>query len=88
MPRGDSYQLQGQQGGALLIGGDANDTVTGNIRWIQAISDVVLAVGSGETEGNIADLGTLTATIPAGVGIGGEFTKVKLTSGTAIAYYA
>jgi hypothetical protein len=53
MPRGDSYQLQGQQGGIVLTGAD---NATGTFRWIQAIEDSVILSDSGETAGNFAEI--------------------------------
>jgi hypothetical protein len=86
MARGDSYQLQGQQGGIVLTGADS---ATGTFRWIQAIEDSVLLSDTGETAGNLNDIGNLdNKTLPAGIGIGGIFTKVEIGSGTVIAYYA
>jgi hypothetical protein len=86
MARGDSYQLQGQQGGIVLK--DA-DSATGRFRWIQAIEDSVLLTDTGETAGNLTDIINLDGkTLPAGVGIGGGFTKVQISSGLVIAYYA
>lgn len=85
MPRGDSYQLQGQQGGIVIDGGNSE---TGTFRWIQAIEDTVLDCSTGETAGNLTDISILDGkTIPAGLGIGGVFTKVQVNSGTVIAYY-
>lgn len=84
--RGDSYQLQGQQGGIVLT--DA-DSATGSFRWIQAIEDSVLLTDTGETAGNLADIINLDGKIlPAGAGLGGIFTKVEISSGTVVAYYA
>jgi hypothetical protein len=86
MGRGDSYQLQGQMGGIVLTGADS---ATGGFRWIQAIEDSVLLADTGETAGNLADIINLDGkTLPAGVGIGGIFSKVEISSGTVIAYYA
>lgn len=85
MARGDSYQLQGQQGGVVLTGADS---AVGSFRWIQAVEDSVLLCDTGETAGNLADIINLDGkTLPAGVGIGGVFTKVEISSGTVIAYY-
>lgn len=85
MPRGDSYQLQGQQGGIVLTGAGS---ATGTFRWIQAIEDSVILSDTGETAGNLSDIINLDGkTLPAGVGIGGVFTKVEISSGTVIAYY-
>ncbi len=86
MARGDSYQLQGQQGGIVLK--DA-DSATGRFRWIQAIEDSVLLTDTGETAGNLTDIINLDGkTLPAGSGLGGEFTKVQISSGLVVAYYA
>jgi hypothetical protein len=86
MPRGDSYSLQGQQGGIVLSGADS---ATGSFRWIQAIEDSVLLTDTGETAGNLADIINLDGkTLPAGAGLGGIFTKVQISSGTVVAYYA
>ena len=84
--RGDSYQLQGQQGGIVLSGADS---AVGNFRWIQAIEDSVLLTDTGETAGNLTDIINLDGkTLPAGVGLGGEFSKVQISSGLVVAYYA
>jgi hypothetical protein len=86
MGRGDSYQLQGQQGGIVLT---SADSATGTFRWIQAIEDSVLLTDTGETAGNLTDIINLDGkTLPAGVGIGGVFSKVQIASGTVIAYYS
>jgi hypothetical protein len=86
MPRGDSYYVQGQQGGVVLTGADS---AVGKFRWIQAIEDSVLLTDADETAGNLADIINLDGkTLIAGMGIGGEFTKVEISSGTVIAYYA
>ena len=85
MGRGDSYQLQGQQGGIVLT---SDDSATGTFRWIQAIEDSVLLTDTGETAGNLTHIINLDGkTLPAGVGIGGVFSKVEIASGTVIAYY-
>jgi len=84
--RGNSYQLQGQQGGIVLSGADS---AVGNFRWIQAIEDSVLLTDTGETAGNLADISNLdNKKLLAGAGIGGMFTKVQISSGLVIAYYA
>ena len=86
MPRGDSYQMQGQMGGIVLTGADS---ATGRFRWVQVIEDSVLLADTGETSGNLVDIINLDGkTLPAGSGLGGEFTKVQISSGTVVAYYA
>jgi hypothetical protein len=82
MARGDSYQLQGQQGGIVL---NSSDAVSGNFRWIQVITDTVLADLLSPNLVNSTDLTSIT--IPAGIGIGGNFTNIEVVSGTIIAYY-
>ena len=65
------------------------DSATGSFRWIQAIEDSVLLSDTGETAGNLADIINLDGkTLPAGAGLGGIFTKVQISSGTVVAYYA
>jgi hypothetical protein len=84
--KGEAYYNQGQQGGIVLSGADS---ATGRFRWIQAIEDSVLLTDTGETAGNLTDIINLDGkTLPAGVGLGGEFTKVEISSGLVIAYYA
>jgi len=83
MPRGDSYQLQGQQGGVVLAG----TSTQGQFRWIQVINDAVFDdLVSTNIENAQSDL--VGITIPAGVGIGGSFTNISLSAGVVIAYYA
>lgn len=78
--------MQGQMGGIVLTGADS---ATGSFRWVQAIEDSVLLTDTGETAGNLVDIINLDGkTLPAGSGLGGEFTKVEISSGTVIAYYA
>ena len=82
MARGDSYQLQGQQGGVVITTGD---TIVGNFRWFQVVTDTVFA-SFGTT--NLDDSSNLLGpTIPAGIGIGGKFSEVSVTTGLVIAYY-
>lgn len=84
MARGDSYQLQGQQGGVVLTGAAS---ATGSFRWIQAIEDSVLLTDTGETAGNLTDIINLDGkTLVAGTGLGGKFTKVEISSGTVVVY--
>ena len=78
-----SYDLQGQGGGIVIA--DTN-TVTGNFRWIQGITDFQIQY---ITSSNISNADGITGNdIPAGVGIGGRFTSITLNDGVVIAYYA
>ncbi len=83
----ESYDLQGQMGFIVLTGADS---VTADIRWIQAIEDTVLLCDTGETNGNnMTDIANLdNKTLVAGAGLGGQFTKVQIGSGTLVCYYA
>ena len=70
----------------------AGENANGNFRWIQVVTDTVLqslsspnlndAVGVGIGPGSL-----LNITIPAGIGIGGKFGFIQVTSGVVIAYY-
>jgi hypothetical protein len=80
-----SYDLHGQGGGVVL---GAGDSVTGVFRWIQVLTDAVLDCGADETAGNIDSILKLDGLeLPAGLGIGGRFTKIQVGSGNIIAYY-
>lgn len=79
-----SYDLQGQGGGVVIDGGSGS--IVGNFRWIQVITDAVFATLDSTNIDSASSL--LSITIPAGVGIGGNFTEVELSSGVAILYYA
>jgi len=83
MARGDSYQLQGQQGGFVL---GAGGSVVGNFRWLQIVNDVVLTALESSNLSN-ADPDLIGITLPAGLGIGGKFSFIQVTSGVVIAYY-
>lgn len=73
-------------GGIVLTGADS---AVGSFRWIQAIEDSILLTDTGETAGNLQDIINLDGkTLKAGAGLGGIFTKVEISSGTVIAYYA
>ena len=80
-----SYDLQGQGGGIVLDSGTGS--VTGNFRWIQVINDAVL---NSLTSSNINFALNLEddITLPAGIGFGGRFSEIEVTSGVIIAYYA
>jgi len=79
--RGDSYQLQGQQGGIVLTAGQS---APGPFRWILVVNDAILA-GFG---GNLRqDSGMQSSvTLPAGFGFGGVIIDLEITSGIVIAY--
>ena len=84
MARGDSYQLQGQQGGTVF---NAGGVASGNFRWIQIVNDTIF---SAIASPNLTDASTklITITHPAGTGLGGSFTGFTVTSGVVIAYTA
>jgi hypothetical protein len=77
-----SYDLQGQGGGQVIT--SASGAVTGNFRWIQVVTDTVLSVLTSSNITNASGLQTIT--IPAGLGLGGRFTAITVTSGVVIAY--
>ena len=80
-----SYDLHGQGGGIVLEDGTS---ATGVFRWIQVLTDTVLDCESGGTDGNLDEITRLGGvTLAAGIGIGGRFTKVDVTTGLVIAYY-
>lgn len=63
-------------------------TYTGNIRWIQVVTDAVLATVA-SASGNVSGaLRLQSITLPAGLGIGGNFSQVVVTSGVVIVYFA
>jgi hypothetical protein len=81
-----SYDLQGQ-GGSIVLNASVT-TYTGNIRWIQVVNDAVLATVA-SASGNVTGASRLqTITLPAGLGIGGNFSQVIVTSGVVIVYFA
>lgn len=83
MARGDSYQLQGQQGGTVF---NTGGVASGSFRWVQIVSDTVFsAFASNLTDGSTK---LITITHPAGTGIGGNITGFTVTSGVVIAYTA
>ena len=85
-----AYDLQGQ-GGSIVLSSVSSPTAltyTGNIRWIQVVNDAVLATVT-SASGNVSGASRLqTITLPAGLGIGGNFSQVVLTSGVVIVYFA
>jgi hypothetical protein len=83
-----AYDLQGQGGSFVLSTVGGNTTYTGNIRWIQVVNDAVLATVT-SASGNVSGASRLQSiTLPAGLGIGGNFSQVVLTSGVVIVYFA
>jgi hypothetical protein len=83
-----AYDLQGQGGSIVLTSAVGFTTYTGNIRWIQVVNDAVLSTVA-SASGNVTGASRLqTITLPAGLGIGGNFSQVVLTSGVVIVYYA
>ncbi len=78
--RGDSYQLQGQQGGTVLEAGQGKTTPT---RWIQVVNDAVLTTITGNM-GNVSALQDIE--LPAGLGFGFEIETILVTSGVIIAF--
>jgi hypothetical protein len=82
--RGDSYQLQGQQGGQVINA--ASGAVTGEFRWLTFVEGSVL---TSLTNATLRDASKLVGgSIPAGIGIGGVTTAIAVASGTVIAYDA
>ena len=78
------YNLQGQNGSTVL---NAGTSFTGAIRWIQVVNDAVLGTVA-SASGNVLNPARLqTITLPAGLGIGGRFSSVAVTSGVVIVYF-
>jgi TRAP-type C4-dicarboxylate transport system permease large subunit len=77
-----SYDLQGQGGGRVIT--SASGAVTGTFRWIQVVTDTVFSALSSSNVANASSLQTVT--IPAGVGLGGRFESITVTSGVVVAY--
>lgn len=85
-----AYDLQGQGGSVVLssVSSPTALTYTGNIRWIQVVNDAVLSTVA-SASGNVTGASRLQSiTLPAGLGIGGNFSQVVLTSGVVIVYFA
>jgi hypothetical protein len=86
MARGDSYQLQGQQGGVYLSGTESS---LKKFRVIHALTDTVI---NGFNGTNIVDtisgLPINSLTLKANTIVGGQFDGVSLASGSVICYYA
>jgi hypothetical protein len=84
MPRGDSYDLQGQGGGQVY---NAGSSAVGPFRWVQFVNDTILSAISAP---NLQDSGSklIAITIPAGFGLGGTINSFTVTSGVVIGYRA
>jgi hypothetical protein len=85
MARGDSYQLQGQQGGVYLSGTQSSSN---KFRVIHALTATVI---NGFNGTNIVDStgNAITGlTLAANTVVGGQFDGVSLASGSVICYYA
>lgn len=85
MARGDSYQLQGQQGGVYLSGGQNS---LNEFRVIHALTATVIDGFNGT---NIVDStgNPITGlTLGANAVVGGQFNGVSVSTGTCICYYA
>jgi hypothetical protein len=68
----------------------AGENASGNFRWIQVVADTVLQSLSSPNLNDATGLGPgnlLAITLPAGLGIGGKFSFIQVTSGVVIAYY-
>jgi hypothetical protein len=84
-----AYDLQGQNGSVVLssVSSPTALTYTGNIRWIQVVNDAVFS-SVASASGNVTGPTRLQSiTLPAGLGIGGRFSSVTLTSGVVIVYF-
>lgn len=81
--RGDSYQLQGQQGGQVI--NSASGLVTKKFRNLVFVTDTVLT----GLAGNLVGLaGLIGPTIPARTELGGQWEGIQVASGVVVAYYA
>lgn len=80
--RGDSYQLQGQQGGKVVTSADG--AVTGPFREIRVVNAAVMSAFAGNLTGGDSKL--ITITLPAGLVLGGRITGFTLSSGVVVAY--
>ena len=79
-----AYDLQGQGGGVVVT--SASGTVTGKFRWIQVITDAVIS--SLSSNNLVGASGLVGISVNAGVGIGGSFQSIAVTSGVVIVYTA
>lgn len=83
MPRGDAYQLQGQEGGEVIADGDQH---SGPYRWILVVEDAVIDDIASNLRGGAANL--IGKTLAQGFAFGGVIASITLLSGTVIAYDA
>ena len=73
-------------GGAVLYPGMPAGQGAGPFRWIQILQDTEFETIA---DASIVESALLAgAVIPAGIGLGGNFTGVTLTSGVAMGYKA
>ena len=81
-----SYDLQGQ-GGCIVLKAGSSYTGPNEIRWIQVVNNAVLGtlVSGSANVGLASDLTVIT--LPAGLGIGGQFSSIAVTSGVVIVYF-
>lgn len=85
MARGDSYQLQGQQGGVYL---STAQNSSAKFRVIHALTATVI---NGFNSTNIVDENgdpITSLTLAANTVVGGQFDGVSIDSGSVICYYA
>ena len=81
-----AYDLQGQGGGTVLNAGTSY-TGPNAIRWVQVITDTVLG-GLVSASGNIANASRVVGpTLTGGLGIGGNFSSITVTTGVVIVYF-
>lgn len=84
MPRGDSYQLQGQDGFEVIDDTNAHTNGGDGFRWVTVLEDAEISAISGTNLTNAAGLQGVA--LSAGFQFGGEITSITLTSGSVIAY--
>ena len=85
MPRGDSYFLQGQQGG-IVVTGPSFGAIEGPFRVILAIEDSELDDVNGDFSWSNNNLDGKV--LKAGTSLQLKTDSFYLNSGTVIAYYA
>jgi hypothetical protein len=85
MARGDSYQLQGQQGGVYLSAGQNS---TAKFRVIHALTATVIDGFNGCNIVDSSNVPITGLTLAANTVVGGQFDGVSVSTGTCICYYA